>query len=190
MSLVSMVFSSNFVSVVADGLAKDGEGNVVSTNFKKFKVYDEQFIMTISGSSGIFDNIFDDVEKALQRFDADYVMKEVAVEVSKADKTISPYMTVMMVNLAKNGFYGIIQKVGEPVSSVVKPFEGQYRYWISAPNGSDEASVENKFNEYMNKANEINLKSIRKAQIQLNNFIAAQFPESVNRNVSQYQLII
>lgn len=27
MSLVSMVFGSNFVSVVSDGLATDGEGN-------------------------------------------------------------------------------------------------------------------------------------------------------------------
>lgn len=190
MSLVSMVFGSNFVSVVSDGLATDGEGNVVSANFKKFKVYNDKFIMTISGSSAVFDHIFEDVERALQHFDADYVMKKMANEISNADMTISPYMTVMMLNLANDGFYGIIQKAGEPVSTVVKPYERQYIYWISSPIGSDSQSVGNKLNEFINKAKEIDLKSIRKAQIQLNNYIAAQYPDSVNRNVSQYQFII
>lgn len=190
MSLVSMVFGSNFVSVVSDGLATDGEGNVVSTNFEKFRVYNDKFIMTISGSSGIFDDILENVGKALQHFDADYVMKDLANEIADADRTISPYMTVMMLNLANDGFYGIVQEAGEPVSAIVNPYEGQIIYWISGPTGSDSQSLNNKFNEFINKADKIDLKSIRKAQIQLNNYIAAQYPDSVNRNVRQYQFVI
>lgn len=189
MSLVSMVFGSNFVSVVSDGLATDGEGNVVSNNFEKFKVYNDKFIMTISGSSGVFDHIFEDVEKALQHFDADYVMKKVANEISNADMTISPYMTVMMLNLSENGFYGIFQKSGEPVSNVVKPYEGHCIYWISAPIGSNSQFVDNQFKKYLNQADSTDLKSIRKAQIKLNNYIAAQYPDSVNRNIQQYQFV-
>lgn len=190
MTLVSVVFSKNFVSVVSDGLAKDGEGNVISTNFKKFRVYNDEFIVAVAGSSIVFDRIFDDVEKALQDSDVDDVMRNLAVQVSQFDKIVAPYMTVIMLNLSKDGFYGIIQKAGDELASLVKPIEGQYNYWIVAPNGADDKLVGKKLIDYINKSNEITPKSIRLGQIKLNNYISANFPDSVNRNTMQYQHLL
>lgn len=187
MSLVSMVFGQNFISIVSDSLATDETGKTISTNYKKFKVIDNNFVIAGAGSSVLFNTLFSDIEKGLLKYGPDEVLNKIAQEISSQQSTEStPYITVMACYHNFDGIHAIMQHNNEPVSKIIKPFGQKYYYFITGPEEFSEQELRNKFEMYLNKLQISTPSEIRKCQIKLNNFVANRCPEKVNRHINKY----
>lgn len=191
MSLVSAVFGKKFISIVSDGLATDNNGNIISSHFDKFKVYNGNFVFAAAGSSVLFDHIFDDVENDLRKYGQEIVMKRLSNDISKMESTPeTPSITIMAFSIDYKGVKGIIQHNAQPVSKMTIPEGNDLNYFIVGPGDKSTKEFENEFLRILSTKDSMNIQTIKDAQIELNNSVSDKYPNSVNKKTKTFTKIV
>lgn len=188
MSFVQAFFGEKFVSVMADGLAGDGKGNIVSEYFEKFKVYNDDFVFGVTGSSRIMETIFDDVERLVNQYPNGRVMGMLANTIGNAKPSDNiDFLTVIMFDLSGESVVGMIQKIGQTDISLMAPRGQEIKYLGSGPKDVSADLINAKIASLWKEAGEISdVAQIKNIQLKLNEFVSSQSPSTVNNNVKTF----
>lgn len=188
MSFVQAFFGEKFVSVMADGLAGDGKGNIISEYFEKFKVYNDDFVFGVTGSSRIMETIFDDVERLVNQYPNGQVMGMLANTIGNAKPSDNiDFLTVIMFDLSGESVVGMIQKIGQTDISLMAPRGQEIKYLGSGPKDVSADLINAKIASLWKEAGEISdVAQIKNIQLKLNEFVSSQSPSTVNNNVKTF----
>lgn len=188
MSFVQAFFGEKFVSVMADGLAGDGKGNIISEYFEKFKVYNDDFVFGVTGSSRIMETIFDDVERLVNQYPNGRVMGMLANIIGNAKPSDNiDFLTVIMFDLSGESVVGMIQKIGQTDISLMAPRGQEIKYLGSGPKDVSADLINAKIASLWKEAGEISdVAQIKNIQLKLNEFVSSQSPSTVNNNVKTF----
>ena len=188
MSFVQAFFGEKFVSVMADGLAGDEKGNIISEYFEKFKVYNDDFVFGVTGSSRIMETIFDDVERLVNQYPNGQVMGMLANTIGNAKPSDNiDFLTVIMFDLSGESVVGMIQKIGQTDISLMAPRGQEIKYLGSGPKNVSADLINAKIASLWKEAGEISgVAQIKNIQLKLNEFVSSQSPSTVNNNVKTF----
>lgn len=182
MSLVSMVYGQNFISIFCDGRATDKAGKIISESEKKFKVINDNLIISMTGSSALFDFLWAKISDLSKEYNSSQILRVIGEMISSIKKSeYNNYISLIGCYIDADGVKGIFQNSGEPLNAISAPKGNDINYFIAAPDEFDNDKAGKIFEHYFSDTGNIKL-----SQIKLNSYVASK-STSVNNNLQNYQ---